>query len=1188
MDGLTHPAVGWQARLDEADRLVAIGNHADAEALYRDVRDDAPQAIAAYLGGARCARARGDRHAALAWLDAALAVDSGLVAVQLERAADLRALHRDDEEAAAYQAVLALAPQNVAALLGLGKHARRRGDRPGCMLHFQAAAQAAPANPWPRLDIGDECRELGQYAEAEAAYRQALALAPDMVQAHRGLGHCARQRGDRAAALAHFRTAMELAPADPGPALEVADDLRELGQMRAAEAAYRQVLDRAPDDKPALQGLAACARQRGDRAAALAHATTLAALAPGDIGLQLALAEDLREAGRLIEAEATYRRLLAADADNVAARLGLGKCARLRGHQEVALEHFRAAAAAAPDNVWPWIDTADQCRDLGRLDEADAAYHRALLLDRGRPQAWLGLAHCARQRGARWQSLALFQAAWLAAPASLPAQLEVALDLRELGLLQQAEQIYRQALAEAPGNPQAQLGLGLCARRRGDRRAALALFRAAAAADPGHPAAALELAADLRELGDLDGAEALCRALAARRPDDPDAWVALGFCARARGDRATAMAHFQQATVAQPGHVGAWLELAFEQRESGDPLAAIATAQGVLQRHPASLPALLSIGLSERQAGDHAAALDWFERAHAAYPAQAGPLVEMALQARILGDQARADALLAQARQLEPGHVGAIQRQAEHALMAFDAEAAHALYAAASAEQPGQTALRLGLADALAARGRIEDALAELDTLEATHGPLAAILHKRLQLLRRDGDYPAALRQARAASARLPRHFGLWAERLQAELLVGTEADIQDWLAAAPAGSAAEQASLHRCHGFAAERLWQLERAVSHYREAAAALPEDAGIQHDLLRTQVLTLDVAGAQATLRRFCRLLAPMTRLQNKSLNVSQTHFGQILDEYRLDEAVPAAADILRLRAPKERARRLRGLVRRYPDSTAVAVSLLVALRQAGILARRAPAPEQPPIPCVIAQFWDSGDPPPDVARLMRTWPDHNPDYRIARFDDDSAREFLAARLPPEVLRAYAQVHEPAQQADIFRLAWLATEGGVYTDADDRCLAPLGTILPAGADLVLFQEDLGTLANDFIAARPGHPALLTALDLAVAAINRGDSDIVWLSTGPGLLTRAVAQWLPDWDAAEPAMPDGTIVLDRHELFQAVAPGCMTGYKTTRRHWSNSSFAGRPRAPVAGAPAAAAESHVGEAFGLASKPAA
>jgi mannosyltransferase OCH1-like enzyme len=216
-------------------------------------------------------------------------------------------------------------------------------------------------------------------------------------------------------------------------------------------------------------------------------------------------------------------------------------------------------------------------------------------------------------------------------------------------------------------------------------------------------------------------------------------------------------------------------------------------------------------------------------------------------------------------------------------------------------------------------------------------------------------------------------------------------------------------------------------------------------------------------------------------------------------------------------------------------------------------------------------------------MRTWPEHNPDYRIARFDDATARAFLAERLPPEVLRAYAQVREPAQQADIFRLAWLATEGGVYADADDRCLAPLGTILPAGAALVLFQEELGTLANDFIAARPGHPALLAALDLAVGAINRGDSDIVWLSTGPGLLTRAFVQWLPD---GEPAVPDGAIVLDRHELFQAVAPGCMTGYKTTRRHWSNSAFAGRPPAPVAGTPAVAAESHVGEPFRLAAKP--
>jgi hypothetical protein len=44
--------------------------------------------------------------------------------------------------------------------------------------------------------------------------------------------------------------------------------------------------------------------------------------------------------------------------------------------------------------------------------------------------------------------------------------------------------------------------------------------------------------------------------------------------------------------------------------------------------------------------------------------------------------------------------------------------------------------------------------------------------------------------------------------------------------------------------------------------------------------------------------------------------------------------------------------------------------------------------------------------------------------------------------------------------------------------------------------------------MAATPEHPVILGALELGAAAINRDDTDLIWLSAGPGLLTRAFAQ--------------------------------------------------------------------------------
>jgi hypothetical protein len=44
--------------------------------------------------------------------------------------------------------------------------------------------------------------------------------------------------------------------------------------------------------------------------------------------------------------------------------------------------------------------------------------------------------------------------------------------------------------------------------------------------------------------------------------------------------------------------------------------------------------------------------------------------------------------------------------------------------------------------------------------------------------------------------------------------------------------------------------------------------------------------------------------------------------------------------------------------------------------------------------------------------------------------------------------------------------------------------------------------------------------ALDLLVAAINRGDSEARWLLSGPGLLTRAATQVLAEAGEAWPAV--------------------------------------------------------------------
>jgi tetratricopeptide (TPR) repeat protein len=1062
------------------------------------------------------------------------------------------------EAEAEYAAVIAAAPSHLPANIGAAKCARKRGDNATSLGYFTAAAAAWPTHPGVHKERAADLKALKRYEEAEDAYRRVIELAPehspDSNYALLNLGECAKLRGDRAAALAFYQAAAEADPTNPWPLAEIAGEHRAAGRWKDAEAAYAKCLVIAPDNVNAWLGLGHCAR-RHSKALSFAIFQAGAQAAPANPWPLLEAAADLRDLGRFKDAETICARALEIAPGNAQAHLGLAKCARKRGDREASILHIRAASLAAPTDPWPLLELAADLRELGRLEEAEAHGRRALEIAPSQPVAHIGLAQCARARGNRAAALQILTAAAAALPHDSGLRLERAAELRHFGQLDAAEAECRHVLATQPENLHAHLGLGHAARKRGDRYAAMEFYRAAIRAAPSEPWPRMELAADLRAIQEIAQAEAMYQEVLAMLPGNAHALLGLGFCARARGDRAAALAAFEAATRADPADAAPWLEIAVEQREAGESDAAIATAQAVLARHPTNLIAMMSIALSERHAARHEAAFAAFSAAHQAHPAHAEPLVEMAVSARTLGRQAECDALLARALAADPRNVSAIVRLAEQAMAAQNIDHALEIYRHAAAEQPGELAFHLGIAEALAGQGQIDDAVATLEALQAERGPMPPIICKRISLLRQTGDYRAALSLGRETAAADPANFQLWSELFHTAMLAGTAQDIQACLASAPAHTAHHKAALRRHQGQFAESQWRYSEALADYEAAAEANPNDAALQQDMVRLKTLLLDLQGAGQHLRKFCELTAYATRLRKKSLNVSQTHFGQILDEYRLDDAVAAVKPLLAL-PPAAQLAPLTGFVRARPDSTLAAVALMVALRQAGLFSSRPDGGGG--IPRRITQFWDSEAPPEDVGRLMRSWRENNPGYEWQLFNEDGAREFLAARFPEAVVLAFSRVREPAQKADIFRLAVLAAEGGVYADADDRCLQPIDSIVPGTAELLMYQEDHGTIGNNFLAARPGHPVMVRALQMAVAAVNRGDSDILWLATGPALLTRAFGHFLARSTAAV-AVPPGVVVLDRRELFQAVAIHCGAGYKRTEKHWSNTAFARR-----------------------------
>jgi hypothetical protein len=68
-------------------------------------------------------------------------------------------------------------------------------------------------------------------------------------------------------------------------------------------------------------------------------------------------------------------------------------------------------------------------------------------------------------------------------------------------------------------------------------------------------------------------------------------------------------------------------------------------------------------------------------------------------------------------------------------------------------------------------------------------------------------------------------------------------------------------------------------------------------------------------------------------------------------------------------------------------------------------------------------------------MDSWkPLRSAGFALARFDDSSARRFIAENLEPRHLKALAACYHPAMRSDYFRLCYIGLYGGCYVDADD----------------------------------------------------------------------------------------------------------------------------------------------------------
>jgi hypothetical protein len=151
--------------------------------------------------------------------------------------------------------------------------------------------------------------------------------------------------------------------------------------------------------------------------------------------------------------------------------------------------------------------------------------------------------------------------------------------------------------------------------------------------------------------------------------------------------------------------------------------------------------------------------------------------------------------------------------------------------------------------------------------------------------------------------------------------------------------------------------------------------------------------------------------------------------------------------------------------------------------------------------IIQYWHKEEIPSEVARLIATFRECNPDLRHLVFHETTAEQLIAEHLTARELAAFRACAVPSMQGDYLRYCAAWALGGIYSDVSFRCLRSLRALVETTDRGELFRrEDTGTVINGFFLFKePGHPLLRLSIDVATTNIERRAADQVNMVTGP-----------------------------------------------------------------------------------------
>ncbi len=196
--------------LQHARQLLAEGQHAAAEEIYRQLVQAVPQAaeVWADLGVLHLQTKRPET--AIECLSRAATLDPGTAAYHSNLGAAYRMLRRFDLAADSFQRALSIGPPTAELCNNLGLARKDAGQNEAALQSYDEAIRLRPDYANGHFNRGNLLLGMGRLHEAIAEYEVAIQLDPDDGGAYCSLGVARYDLGQMDAALAAYARALEL------------------------------------------------------------------------------------------------------------------------------------------------------------------------------------------------------------------------------------------------------------------------------------------------------------------------------------------------------------------------------------------------------------------------------------------------------------------------------------------------------------------------------------------------------------------------------------------------------------------------------------------------------------------------------------------------------------------------------------------------------------------------------------------------------------------------------------------------------------------------------------------------------------------------------------------------------------------------------------------------------------------